>query len=129
MATAADLIAQAEAATSFDEVDAIEALAEGRVTVLDAVTAARERLAQAEEEAEFEEGEAEAKVQEITGPAQNDWYGHTTEPDFVWVGCGNCWTPKDRMRPVLGYEVYLSDGHRRMNYICENCQQDVFPTL
>lgn len=47
---AADLIAQAEAATTPAEIDAIEAQAEGRVTVLDAVEQARTRLFMQEKE-------------------------------------------------------------------------------
>lgn len=42
--SAADLIAAAEAAQTTDELDAIEAQAEGRVTVLDAVAARRQEL-------------------------------------------------------------------------------------
>lgn len=41
---AAELIAQAHAATTDEELDAIEAQAEGRVTVLDAVDARRDEL-------------------------------------------------------------------------------------
>lgn len=41
---AADLIAQAQAATTAEQIDAIEAQAAGRVTVLDAVEQARTRL-------------------------------------------------------------------------------------
>ena len=42
--TAADLIAQAKAATTAAQLDAIEAQAAGRVTVLDAVSARRQEL-------------------------------------------------------------------------------------
>lgn len=44
MATAAELIEQAQAATTTEELDEIEAQVEGRVTVQQAVDAARERL-------------------------------------------------------------------------------------
>jgi hypothetical protein len=44
-ATAADLIEQAQEAEDDDELDEIEAQADGRVTVLDAVTKRREELA------------------------------------------------------------------------------------
>src|SRR5262245_64920465 len=104
MATAAELIAQAEAATTLEELEAIEAQAEGRSTVLQAVSEALERLQQtAPAEAAAAEGEA------------------VREPDFVWVGCSTCWQPQDPTRPVRAYAEWLTDGMRYRAFYCATC--------
>lgn len=104
MPTAAELIAQADAATSEDELEQIEDQAEGRVTVLQAIDEARDRL-------------------KFVPPEPSPPTGHTTDPDFVWVGCNVCWQPKDASRPVRAYAEWLNDGYRYLAYTCAGCSE------
>lgn len=64
---AADLIAQAEAATTTEELDEIEAQANDRVTVIDAVEKRREELASAPAE---EQMPLEAAPTEVVEPTE-----------------------------------------------------------
>ena len=107
MATAAELIAEAQTATTVEELDAIEQQAEGRTTVLQAVEDARERL-------------NGVVAEEPPGPPP---------PDVVWVGCPTDFTTKDPLMPVISYSAYLSNGFRRLTYVCHTCQQEVFPSV
>src|SRR5262249_15072290 len=111
----------AQVATTTEQINTIEAQAEGRSTVLDAVEQARTRLFLGVQTSAPEQ-------QEEIPPEPPNWYGHTTPPDFVWVGCNNCWTPKDWMRPVLSLDVYHTDGHRFLSYVCQGCQKEMQPT-
>lgn len=122
MPTAAELISAAEAAETTKEIDEIEAQAEGRVTVLDAVEQARSRVFLATSE------KAAPAAAPAESPAEQDYFGHSAPPDYVWIGCNSCWTPKDWMRPVQAYNVYLTDGYRRLVYTCTGCRQEMFPT-
>jgi hypothetical protein len=115
MPTAAELIAQTQAATTLEELDAIEAQAEARITVLHAVAEARGRVA---EQAQAEQVPSEER-----------------QPDFVWVGCNTCWQPQDPSRPVRAYAEWQADGMRYRAYFCPTCSQnqgrtvEVHPTL
>jgi hypothetical protein len=51
------------------------------------------------------------------------------EPDFVWVGCNICWTPKDQRVPVVTYNAWLSDGFRYLVYTCQGCGNVVHSSL
>jgi hypothetical protein len=200
MATAADLIAEAEAATSTAQLDEIEVEAEGRVTVLQAIEDARARLGQQIDTQAEGEGVAhlagDVTMPEVGAAAEWDtledfptftagqWvsvdgagvlevvavnqsaqgrltlanhgtegnqtpgtvvYGGTAitltdtppgeitataDPDFVWVGCSTCWTPRDRSRPVITYADWLADGFRYLVYHCMGpCNLDQHATL
>jgi hypothetical protein len=120
MATAAELIAEAEAATTAEELDAIEGQAEERITVLRAVSDARARLV------------APSLMEEEPSLTHD---GHVRDPDFVWVGCSTCWTPRDATRQVRAYQEWLADGHRYLTYNCVGCTErqghyvEVHPSL
>ena len=88
------------------------------MTVLQAVDDARARL------------EQQQALEPETQADEPDPTPESDAPDFVWVGHASpCWTPKDRMRPILTYQQWLADGYRRLVYRCMGCGQEIHSSL